>query len=189
MHMPHPTREELEAELATIRRAPPDEGLLRLIVRRPAVNEREVLESAELNAAHGLVGDSWGSRHDRRRGGGEPDPDTQLNMMSARAIAAVARDEGRWPLAGDQLFVDLDLSEANLPAGTRLAIGTAIIEVTPPPHTGCAKFVSRFGVDAMKFVNSTLGRSLRLRGLNARVVRNGTVRVGDRVRKLPHEGE
>jgi MOSC domain-containing protein YiiM len=109
----------------------------------------------------------------------------QLNVMNARAAALIAQTPERWALAGDQLYVDLDLSEANLPAGTRLAIGSAVIEVTAEPHTGCGKFVQRFGVDAQKFVNAAVGRALRLRGLNARVVTEGTIRVGDVVRKLP----
>jgi MOSC domain-containing protein YiiM len=174
----HRTRQELEAGLEEIRRAPADGGTLRLIVRRPAVDVREVLEAGTLDPGHGLVGDSWRTR-DRH-----PEPDTQLNIMNARAIALIARDPARWALAGDQLYVDLDLSEANLPAGTRLRIGSAIVEVTPEPHTGCAKFVSRFGVEAMKFVNSPMGRTLRLRGLNARVVQAGAVRVGDGVGKV-----
>jgi MOSC domain-containing protein YiiM len=108
----------------------------------------------------------------------------QLNVMNARVIALVAQGEQRWPLAGDQLFLDLDLSAANLPAGTQLALGTAVIEVTDQPHTGCGKFVERFGVDAMQFVNSSIGRELHLRGINARVVRPGRVRAGDVVRKV-----
>jgi MOSC domain-containing protein YiiM len=105
--------------------------------------------------------------------------------MNARVIALIAQDEDRWPLAGDQLFVDLDLSKTNLPAGTRLALGSAVIEVTAEPHTGCRKFVDRFGLDAMQFVNSEAGRRLQLRGINAKVVQGGTIRVGDLVRKIP----
>ena len=91
----------------------------------------------------------------------------------------MAQDRSRWHLAGDQLYVDLDLSEANLPPGTRLSIGSAVIEVTAEPHTGCSKFVERFGLDAMKFVNSRERKDLHLRGINARVVRPGVLRVGD----------
>lgn len=180
----HLTREQLEAGLDEIRRAPADNGVLRLIVRRPAVNLRETLEAGELDVDHGLAGDTWVKRGSSRTANGSRHPDMQLNVMSARAIALVAQSPERWPLAGDQLYVDLDISEANLPPGTRLQIGEAVIEVTPEPHTGCRKFTERFGVDAMKFVNSPVGRSLRLRGLNARVVRPGTIRVGDRVAKL-----
>jgi MOSC domain-containing protein YiiM len=179
----HATREELQAGLEEIRRSPADQGSLRLIVRRPAVDAREVLETGRLDPAHGLVGDSWLTR-DRH-----PDPDTQLNIMNARVIALIAGDQARWALAGDQLYVDLDLSEHNLPAGTRLRIGGAVIEVTPEPHTGCAKFVRRFGLDAMKVVNSPIGRQLRLRGLNARVVHAGDITVGDAVRKAPVAAE
>jgi hypothetical protein len=180
----HLTMRELEAGLDHVRQAPPDGGSLELIVRRPAVGAREILDVAELDAAAGLTGDTWVIRSSSRTADGQPHPDMQLNVMNARAAALVARVRERWALAGDQLYVDLDLSEENLPAWTRLALGTAIIEVTDQPHTGCAKFVERFGVDAMKFVNSSVGRSLRLRGLNARVVQPGTVRVGDAARKL-----
>ena len=131
------------------------------------------------------MGDSWNRRGSSRSIDGGPHPDMQLNIMNARAIALVAQSPDRWPLAGDQLFVDLDLSPANLPPGTRLAIGSAIVEVTAEPHTGCGKFVSRFGVDAMKFVNSTIGRELSLRGINAKVVQPGAIRIGDAVRKMP----
>jgi MOSC domain-containing protein YiiM len=115
---------------------------------------------------------------------GSAHPDMQLNVMNSRAIALIAQDKSRWPLAGDQLFVDLDLSAENLPAGTMLALGSAVIEVTNQPHTGCQKFVTRFGVDALKFVNSPERRALRLRGINAKVVRPGTIRVGDRIAKV-----
>lgn len=172
----HLTREELEAGLDEIRESPQDEGVLEMIVRRPHVGERETVEEASLDTEVGLVGDSWSTRR-------SPDPDAQLTIMNARLIALVAGGRERWPLAGDQLFVDLDLSAANLPPGTRLAVGSAVIEITPEPHTGCRKFVSRYGLDAQKFVNSEVGRALRLRGVNARVVRKGTIRRGDVVRK------
>jgi len=181
----HLTREELEEGLAEIASSPKDEGVLHLIVRRPAVNAREVLAVAELDVEAGLVGDTWGKRRSNRMPDGSPHPDMQLNIMNARTAALIATTRERWPLAGDQLFIDLDLTLENLPARTRLAIGTAVIEVTPEPHLGCGKFVERFGVDAMKFVNSPVGRQYNLRGINARVVQSGTIRVGDVVRKLP----
>lgn len=175
---------ELEAGLDAIRAAPKNEGVLRLIVRRPQIEEREVLQEGELHLLEGLVGDSWKLRGSSRTADGSPHPEMQLNIMNARVAALVAQDRDRWQLAGDQLYLDMDLSAENLPAGTQLAIGSAVIEVTPPPHTGCKKFVSRFGVDAMKFVNSPVGRELRLRGLNARVVQAGTIRVGQVATKL-----
>lgn len=182
--MRHLTLDELHAGLEHIRRAPRDEGALMRIVRRPAVDAREVLEEGELNADEGLSGDTWRMRSSSRSDDGRAHPDMQLNVMSARAAALVAQSDERWALAGDQLFIDLDLSAANLQAGTRLAVGEAVIEVTAQPHTGCRKFVDRFGLDAMKFVNSPVGRELNLRGINAKVVQAGIVRVGDTVRKI-----
>ena len=158
--------------------------MLRLIVRRPQVNEREVLSLAELDPAFGVVGDAWATRVHPRSRAGSADPDTQLNIMNARAIALIAHTEDRWALAGDQLYVDLDLSDDNLPPGTRLALGSAVIEVTDQPHTGCGKFASRFGVDAVKFVNSATGRRLHLRGINAKVVAPGVIHVGDVAQKI-----
>jgi hypothetical protein len=177
------TTEELEAGLDDIRRAPKDGGVLELIVRRPRKGEREVLEEGALDLRDGLVGDSWKDRHSSRSADGAAHPDMQINVMSSRVIALVSQDRARWPLAGDQLFVDLDLSAENMPPGTQLAIGAAVIEVTAEPHTGCSQFVERFGLDAMKFVNSPLGRRLGLRGLNARVVQSGVIRVGDVAKK------
>jgi hypothetical protein len=184
MEIRYLTREELEAGVGDIRRAPKDEGVLHMIVRRPNVDERELLDEAQLSVDEGVVGDTWRLRSSSRMPNGGPHPDMQLNIIGTRAIGLIAQDRARWALAGDQLFVDLDLTGENLPAWTKLQIGSAIIEVTDQPHTGCGKFVSRFGVDAMKFVNSPLGRSLNLRGINARVVQPGTIRVGDVVKKL-----
>lgn len=180
----HLTRAELEAGLDHIRQTPADGGTLAMIVRRPAADQREVLPVAELDLAHGLVGDNWRARGSRSTPDGSANPDMQLNVMNARVIGLLARSRDRWPLAGDQLYVDLDLSAANLPPGTRLTVGGAVIEVTAVPHTGCAKFTQRFGADAMKFVNSPVGRSQNLRGINAKVVQPGPIRAGDVVRKL-----
>ena len=180
----HLTAEEIEAGLGDILLSPRDEGVLELIVRRPREDEREVLEEGVLDLVEGLVGDNWKDRRSSRTPDGSPHPDMQLNVMNSRALALVARGRERWRLAGDQLVVDLDLSAENLPPGTRLALGSAVIEVTDQPHTGCRKFVERFGADAMKFFNSPEGKRLRLRGLNARVVRPGVIRAGDPVKKL-----
>lgn len=182
--MKHLTTAELEAGLDAIRQSPKDEGVLEMIVRRPRVDEREVLQEGELDVDDGLAGDSWKRRTSSRTPDGSAHPDMQLNIMNSRVIALVAGDKDRWQLAGDQLFIDLDLSAENLPAGTQIEVGSAVIEVTPPPHLGCHKFVARFGLDAMKFVNSPVGRELHLRGINAKVVQPGSIRVGDIAEKV-----
>ena len=180
----HLTMAELEAGLDTIRKSPKDVGVIAMIVRRPQVDAREVLVEGELDLVEGLVGDSWKVRRSNRTPDGSPHPDMQLNVMNARVVALVAREKDRWPLAGDQLFIDMDVSRENLPPGTRLALGSAVIEVTDQPHTGCKKFEARFGLDALKLVNSPVGRQLQLRGLNAKVAQPGVIRVGDLVKKL-----
>lgn len=177
-HVKHLTTEELEGGLDQIRQSPKDGGVLELIVRRPHVNERQVLQEAALDVTEGLVGDSWKSR------GRSPNPDMQLNIMNARVLALVAQDKDRWQLAGDQLILDLDLSTHNLPPGTRLALGSAVIEVTAKPHTGCGKFVERYGLDARNFVNAPEWKDLHLRGINAKVVQSGAIRIGDIAKKL-----
>lgn len=180
----HLTMQELEAGLDHIRQSPKDEGLLELIVRRPKTEEREVLSEGVLHLEQGLGGDNWSNRGSSRTPDGSSHPHMQLNIMNSRVTALVAQAKERWRLAGDQLYLNMDLSHENLPARTRLALGSAVIEVTALPHLGCQKFVARFGVDAMKFVNSPLGKQPRLRGLNARVVQGGLVRVGDLARKV-----
>lgn len=180
----HLSLAELEAGLESIRQSPEDQGVLEMIVRRPAENEREVLLEGRLDPACGLEGDTWSIRGSSRSADGAAHPEMQINIMNARVIALVAQDQQRWPLAGDQLFIDLDLSDDNLPPGARLGIGTAVIEITAQPHLGCHKFEARFGRAARQFVNWDLAKNLHLRGVNAKVIQSGVVRVGDRARKL-----
>jgi hypothetical protein len=180
----HLDRATLEAGLDHVRAAPEDNGTLELICRRPDVEHREVVDEAVLDLTHGLLGDNWSTRGSSSTPDGRANPLAQVTLMNARAARLVAGSDDRRQLAGDQLFVDLDLSGANLPAGTRLQIGDAVVEITEIPHTGCGKFLKRFGVDASKFINSEVGRELNLRGVNARIVEAGTVRTGDRVAKL-----
>ncbi len=172
----HLTTEKLTAGLDEVRRSPKEDGVLEMIVSRPGVNEREVLEEAELNAEVGLVGDSWSARGTATW---TPHPSMQIAIMNSRAAELVAQDKDRWPLAGDQLYIDWYLGPENLPPGTQFTLGSATLEVTNQPHVGCVKFVERFGQDAMDLVGSKVGRELNLRGIYTRVVQPGVVRVGD----------
>lgn len=176
--------EELEAGLAHVLDAPSDEGELRLIVRRPGVEERETIEEGALDPDSGLVGDNWATRAYSRSEGGEPNVFAQLTLMNARVAQLIAGTVDRWPLAGDQLYVDFDISKTNLPAGTRVAIGEAVVEISAKPHTGCGKFIRRYGLAAQRWVNSEIGTMNRLRGVNTRVVQPGAIRVGDRITKV-----
>lgn len=180
----HKSLVQLEQTLPLIQQAPQNRGRVELIVCRPAVGERAVLSEGRLSLEHGLIGDCWKTRGYRKGPDNHANADMQLNLMNARAVAALEPDRARWPLAGDQFFVDFDLSKANVPAGTRLAIGTAIIEVTAEPHLGCLKFQERFGKDAVMFVNSVMGKQLNLRGVNAKVIQEGIVLAGDSISKL-----
>jgi hypothetical protein len=180
----HALSAELEEGLRHIREAPRAEGVLALIVRRPGPGRREVLDTCRLDVVDGLVGDCWSTGPSGQSADGWLHLSRQLTVMSSRVMALLARDQSRWALSGDQLFVDLDLSVANLPSGTRVAIGSAVIAVTEPLHSSCKAFASRYGVAATAFVHSPVGGALRLRGVNARVIRSGDVRVGDPVKKL-----
>ena len=178
------TMEQLEAGLDDIRDAPKDAGVVHLIVRRPETLEREILDEGQLDTAEGLVGDNWRARGSGQTADGSADPECQITIMNSRVTDLVAQDKDRWHLAGDQLYVEMDIGRENLPPGTRLGIGDAVLEVSAKPHTGCGKFVERFGADAMKFVNSAVGRDMCLRGINTWVIQQGAVSVGDVVRKL-----
>ena len=178
---------QLVAALTHIRDAPATEGTLELIVARPSVDERALLDEGMLDLVVGLVGDSW-SKRVGPRGSPRPDPERQLTVINSRFSRLIGGDDAGAALAGDQLHVDFDLSEYNAPAGTWLRVGQAVIEITAPPHTGCQKFSSRFGPTALQFVNSPTGRALHLRGVNARVIVPGGVRVGNAVHTEPRGG-
>lgn len=177
----HRTTAELDSLLDGILAAPQDAGPIEMIVRRPSENQREVIDSGELTSAEGLVGDDWKNRFDE---GAEPYREAQLTLMNARVADAVAVTRDRWPLAGDQIYVDMDISKENLPAGTRLRIGDAVVEISETPHTGCAKFSGRFGKEALRWANVGEGRDRRFRGVYAFVVEDGGFAVGDKVTKI-----
>ena len=178
------TQAELLEGIQAIQNSPKDYGVLEMIVIRPKDRERKVLEECQLSAKLGVQGDFWAEMCWSTLPDGSPNPDVQVTLMNSRCIALLAQEKSRWPLAGDQLFVDLDLSSENLPAGQRLAIGTAVLEITAVPHTGCKLFVERFGAAAAIFVNSEIGKQLHLRGIYARVVQDGLVKTQDRITKI-----
>ncbi len=180
----HLTIDEIMSGIDAVLASPTDGGLLTLIVARPEIGKRRVLSDATLDVDQGLVGDNWSTRGSSRTTDGSGHPEMQINIMNARFAELVAGGAERIKLAGDQLFVDLDLSGDNLPPGTRLTVGTAILEITAIPHLGCKKFVERFGIDAMKYANSDFGRKHNLRGVNAKVTKSGEVKFGDVVAKL-----
>jgi hypothetical protein len=183
----HLTAEDLAAGLDYIRASPRDGGTLELLVRRPMTDAREILDSGQLDLQVGLVGDNWKTKGSTSTPDGSSNPEGQLALINARVAKLIAGSLARASLAGDQLYVDLDLSTEGLPAGTRLRIGEAVIEITAKPHRGCVKFAARFGPDALRFVNIGEGRQLNLRGRHARVIVPGTVRPGDRIERLPAE--
>ena len=180
----HLTLADLEAGLDEIRNSPKDQSVLDLIVSRPEEDAREVMELADLDVTVGLVGDTWQDRPSARSGDGKAHPDMQITIMNSRVANLVAQDKSRWQLSGDQLFADIDLSKANIPPGTRVSIGAAILEATDQPHTGCKKFSARFGVDALKLISSPIGKELQLRGINMKVVQSGEIKPGDTIKKL-----
>ena len=180
----HLTTADLEAGLSEIQNSPKDESVLDMIVSRPEENGREIMTLADLDTEVGLVGDTWQNRPSARSDDGNAHPDMQITIMNSRVAQLVAQDKERWPLSGDQLFADIDLSAMNMPPGTRIAVGSAILEATDQPHTPCKKFSARYGVDALKFISSAIGKELQLRGINCKVVQNGEIKPGDVVKKL-----
>ena len=180
----HLSTPDLEAGLDDIIDSPKNQSVLDMIVSRPEEDAREVMELADLDVNVGLVGDTWQDRPSARSGDGKAHPDMQVTIMNSRVANLVAQDKERWPLSGDQLFADIDLSAENMPPGTRISVGSAILVATDQPHTGCKKFAARFGADALKFISSPVGKELQLRGINCKVVQNGEIKPGDSVKKL-----
>ena len=180
----HLSTPDLEAGLEQIRNSPKNQSVLDMIVSRPEEDAREIMKLADLDVVVGLVGDTWQDRPSARSGDGKAHPDMQITLMNSRVADLVAQSKERWPLSGDQLFADLDLSKTNVPPGTRISVGKAVLEATDQPHTGCKKFASRFGVDALKFISSPATEVLQLRGINLKVVEGGEIKPGDIVKKL-----
>lgn len=178
------TADELEAGLSIINLSPKNSGSVDLIVRRPQEDKREVITEALLDIQEGLIGDSWNTRVSFSTADGSPNPVMQITLMNSRVISLLAQSKERWALAGDQLFVDFDLSVSNIPSGSLLKIGSAVIEVTEKQHTACSKFAKRFGQQAYLFVNSPSRKELRLRGINGRVIKSGKIKTGDIIHKL-----
>jgi hypothetical protein len=183
----HRDADDLTAGLDAVRRSPADSGVVEMLVVRPGVDAREVRDSVEVDVERGIVGDTWVERGSRRMADGSANPEAQVTVMNAVAARLVAATPDRMPLAGDQVYVDLDLSTENLPTGTVLDFGGAALEVTAEPHTGCAKFSARFGVEALRLTATPEGRFLRLRGINTRVLRAGRISVGDTVKVVRPE--
>jgi hypothetical protein len=179
----HLSLEKLRQGLDEIRQSPKDRGILKAIVIRPETDARVSLQRCELSPDGGVHGDSWAKGCWMSLPDGRPHPDVQVTIMNARTIALIAKEEARWPLAGDNLLVDLDFSAGNLSPGTRLSVGSALLEITDVPHKGCKKFAERYGVDATRFVNAREGLRLHLRGIYARIVEAGVVAVGDTIAK------
>jgi len=176
--------EELEVGLDEIKASPKDNGVLEMIVRRPETETREIINSAEINLETGLEGDNWKARGSSAMPDGSADPEAQITLMNTRVIQLLSGDKENWQWAGDQLFVDMDLGIENLPPHSRIQVGSAILEISAKPHTGCKKFSGRFGVEALAFISTPLGKALRMRGVNAKVIQAGEIKVGDAVKKL-----
>jgi MOSC domain-containing protein YiiM len=182
----HLTEQEITDGLAQVLKSPQNSGVLKAIVIRPGHEERRSLQECRLSPEGGTEGDAWARGCWLQLPDGSPDPDVQICIMNSRMIDLVAGNKARWELAGDNLFVDLDLSRENLPSGQLLSIGDCVIEITEQAHNGCSKFSQRFGAPALKVVNSPAGKQLRLRGVYAKVIEAGVVRLEDLVTKLDH---
>ncbi|MBA4054374.1 MAG: MOSC domain-containing protein [Marivirga sp.] len=180
----HPDLDTLETGLEGLQNSPKDDGSLEMIVVRPEKKHRATLLECELTLKRGVEGDHWAKGCWKSLPDGSPDPDVQITIMNSRCLELISASRSRWPLAGDNLIVDMDLSIHNLQPGQKLSIGSAVLEITSVPHTGCNHFKERFGIDSLKFISSKRGKELRLRGIYARVIKDGQIKVGDRLKKV-----
>jgi hypothetical protein len=173
----HVDLSELDRRLDAMRASPRDVGIVRALVRRAdGGGRRELLDSVTLSEVEGMPGDAWGRRPDRT-------PESQLTAVEWGVAELIANGH---PIAlfGDQLFLELDLSKGNLPVGSRVRLGAAVLEVSPKAHNGCQKYRRRFGPDALRFASRPDSRHRNFRGIYFRVVTEGLVRVGDPARVL-----
>jgi hypothetical protein len=175
---------QLEQGMDKITVSPKNNGMLEMIVRRPETETREVINNGEITLTNGLEGDNWKARGSSHTVDNSADPEAQITLMNSRVIQSLAGNKENWQWAGDQLFVDMDLSIDNLPPHSKLQVGSVILQISATPHTGCKKFSSRFGIEALEFISTPLGKSLRLRGVNAKVIQAGHIQVGDVVKKV-----
>jgi hypothetical protein len=177
----HVTFDKLQEGLAEISQAPKNHGNIELLVIRPVQYERKVVNEITMHPITGCEGDIWHSKKTSSTPDGKPNPERQVTLINSRVLALLEGAKDTWPKAGDQVYVDMDLSKENLPAGTDLSLGSAIIRVSAQPHNGCKKFAERYGIDATRFVNSSLGKAKSLRGINCYIVKEGIVKMGDTV--------
>lgn len=178
------TQPEIDQRLSSVLDSPKDQGTVEMIVVRPFKNQRKTLIHVLFSPEAGVTGDNWKTQCWKKLNDGQSDPDVQVAIMNARMIDMLTDDKAHWPLAGDQLFVDFDLSVTNLSPGDQLQIGDAVLQITAEPHRGCSKFKQRFGELAMHCVNSAQGDAHRLRGIYAKIISAGNVSVGDVIHKI-----
>ncbi len=180
----HPTLEQLELSLETIAASPSKQGTVELIISRPETGKRVVHTIGNFSKTGGLEGDNWANDCWKTLPDGKSDPIVQIAITNTRLLAAICPDKSRWPLAGDQIYTELNLSKTNLPVGTRLSAGTVILEITQEPHLGCSQYAEHFGKDSLKFTLTPRGRELNLRGIYAKVIKSGSINTGDRISKI-----
>ena len=185
----HVSFAECEQALDHINRAPLDEAEIDCLCARPDFGTRAFPDKLILTVDHGILGERWTHSPWLTLPNGDPDPRIQVSILSKRVMDLCWRDRERVIHPGDPFVVDMNLGEANMPVGTRLAIGTAIVEVSDKFNTACVKWRDRYGQDSLHWMNLARNRPYRLRGILCRIVQDGEVKLGDRLAKLPNSAE